>query len=312
MKIKLSEYASLHTIYEEVYHHNFHTQDELEESEKQIQTHHYQIKLKEKWFEGVHISWVKMAIPHAQDFLYESSAYHIGFLFCLDGKICIKHADHIDHSFSIHPNQYYILSGRLQPLVINVVENASYVYLHLTTSYFKKLTNQVLKDQEVEQNIFTPEVYLWLNRLKSHSYQGRVERIFLESKILELMIIYLQRRNAPSSSLKEDDLKKIMLARQFIENDLQHPGSLLEISRKAGINDFKLKKGFKILTGYTVFGYLYKLRMEKAHFLLLQEKKSVNEVAFLVGYKNAQHFITAFKKQYQVSPGSLNKNLKHS
>jgi AraC-like DNA-binding protein len=48
--------------------------------------------------------------------------------------------------------------------------------------------------------------------------------------------------------------------------------------------------------------------MEKAHYFLSKEKKTVNEVAFLVGYKNAKHFITAFKKQYSVLPGSLNKS----
>jgi AraC-like DNA-binding protein len=127
--------------------------------------------------------------------------------------------------------------------------------------------------------------------------------------MLDLIVIHSnQKQDKQGVILKEEDLKKIIYARQLVERDLQKPSSLIELSRKAGINDFKLKKGFKALTGHTVFGYLYKIRMEKAHYYLAKEKRTVNEVAFLVGYKNAQHFIAAFKKQYEILPGSLNKN----
>lgn len=309
MKIKLSAYASQHTIHEQVYKDNFQIKEDIEEMEKQIQTHNYQIKLKEKWFDGVHISRVEIANQGVEDFLYESSAHHIGFLFCIDGKISFNKSTNTGYLLNIAKNQYYVLSGRLEPLVIRAVKKACYVYVQLTTSYFQNLTNQELKDhQMIQQHLLTPEVGLWLNRLESYSYQGRIERIFLESRMFELIIFYLQKKEPAAVPIKEDDLMKIMFAKQLVENNLQRPGSLIELSRRAGINDFKLKKGFKILTGYTVFGYLYKLRMEKAQHLLLQEKKTVNEVAFLVGYKNAQHFITAFKRQYGISPGSLNKN----
>jgi AraC-like DNA-binding protein len=105
--------------------------------------------------------------------------------------------------------------------------------------------------------------------------------------------------------MKEEDVAKILLAKAIVEHNIQKPYSIIELSRKAGLNDYKLKKGFKEIIGYTVFGYLNHIRMEKAYKLLYNEKKSVNEVSFLVGYKNSQHFITAFKKKFNILPGSL-------
>ncbi len=109
-----------------------------------------------------------------------------------------------------------------------------------------------------------------------------------------------------TTSMKKDDVEKILNAKRIVEENIQSPYSLIELSRKVGINDFKLKKGFKEVVGTTVFGYLYAIRMEKAHSYLLNDKKMVSEVAFLVGYKNAQHFIVAFKKRYHILPGQLN------
>ncbi|NTD99165.1 helix-turn-helix transcriptional regulator [Agrobacterium tumefaciens] len=310
MKIRLSEYPSGNAIFHHSYTNNFQSIEDLEEIDREIQEDQYHILWNEKWFDGIHISSVEIATAKSVDFYYESSIKHIGFFFCLNGKMDLYDASKTNHLLSIYENKQYISTGHPETIVINVVENATYIYIQLTESYFRKITNREFTHlANFEQNAIAPEIRLWLKSLSNHKYHGRMKRIFLESKIFELIIFYLHRKSVPSLFLKEDDVRKIMLAKQLVENNLQRPSSLIELSRQAGINDFKLKKGFKALTGHTVFGYLYKLRMEKAHYLLLQEKKAVNEVAFLVGYKNAQHFITAFKKQYEISPGSLNKKL---
>ena len=93
----------------------------------------------------------------------------------------------------------------------------------------------------------------------------------------------------------------------ILENNLEAPLSLMELSRTVGINDFKLKKGFKEVFGNTVFGYLNELKMNRAQLLLLNNDLSVAEIARLTGYKNPTHFTAAFKKKFGVLPGSLRK-----
>jgi AraC family transcriptional activator of pyochelin receptor len=42
-----------------------------------------------------------------------------------------------------------------------------------------------------------------------------------------------------------------------------------------------------------------------ARMLLLEEKMLVSEVAGTIGYKNANHFSTAFKRKFGITPKAL-------
>jgi AraC family transcriptional regulator, transcriptional activator of the genes for pyochelin and ferripyochelin receptors len=53
-----------------------------------------------------------------------------------------------------------------------------------------------------------------------------------------------------------------------MQQQFMAPPSLLELSRQIGLNDYKLKLGFKQLFGNTVFGYVWEQRMQQARFLL--------------------------------------------
>lgn len=137
---------------------------------------------------------------------------------------------------------------------------------------------------------------------------GFIRRIFLESKVLELLSIQLHQAEtkAATKGFSKDDVVRLQEAKHIIAQNLQTPCSLIELARKTGLNDFKLKKGFKALFGHTVFGYLFELRMDNA-YSLLQDGKSVSEVAEIIGYKNPHHFTAAFKKKFGFLPSQVAK-----
>jgi len=70
-------------------------------------------------------------------------------------------------------------------------------------------------------------------------------------------------------------------------------------------NEFTLKKGFKEVFGTTVFGFWNELKMQESKNLLLEHKLTVAEVSEKIGYKNPQHFSTAFKQYFGISPSRL-------
>jgi len=82
---------------------------------------------------------------------------------------------------------------------------------------------------------------------------------------------------------------------------------LLELARLAGLNDYKLKLGFKELFGTTVFGYVRALRMDEARKILEQGEGNVSEAALMVGYHNISHFAALFRKTYGYNPSELGK-----
>ena len=86
---------------------------------------------------------------------------------------------------------------------------------------------------------------------------------------------------------------------------MQSPCSLIELVELSGLNDFKLKRGFKELFGTTVFGYLFDLRIERAQEMLREGKQSIAEISFHIGYKNPQHFTAAFKRKFGYLPSEI-------
>jgi len=138
-------------------------------------------------------------------------------------------------------------------------------------------------------------------------YQGLTKRVYLESKVGELMALQLdQLMDTPASQhstgLKPEDVERIHYAREMLISRLSNPPSLIELARLVGINDCKLKAGFRQVFGTTVFGYLYNCRMEQARQLLQERRLSVTEVARLVGYENHRSFAVAFRKKFGVNP----------
>jgi len=307
MKIKLSIQANEAVVHDNTYPANFAGLRDIEKAEIMIKTERTHLYITEMWFEGIHISLVDLESKLPEDLRFEYSQAHIGLLFCLNGSLISRN----EHNFlSLVKHQQNLNLGKVNHLSFRVEEKTSFVYIQLTEAYFQKAMGREFHHNTLLslREPIMPEISSILQSLNHDNHSGRIKRLFLEARMFDLIVIHSnQKQDKQRIILKEEDLKKIIYARQLVECDLQKPSSLIELSRKVGINDFKLKKGFKALTGYTVFGYLYKIRMEKAHYFLSKEKRTVNEVAFLVGYKNAQHFITAFKKQYAVLPGSLNK-----
>ena len=65
-------------------------------------------------------------------------------------------------------------------------------------------------------------------------------------------------------------------------------------------------KLFREFAGCGVLEYITKIRMEKAHDMILAEPdKDIARIASAVGYSNNAYFATAFKKFYGVSPSKL-------
>lgn len=69
-----------------------------------------------------------------------------------------------------------------------------------------------------------------------------------------------------------------------------------------GITRNTLQVVFKDLYGLNIRQYKLQVRMERAHELLKQGIQ-VKRVSILLHYTTARAFVTAFKKQFGVSPG---------
>lgn len=103
----------------------------------------------------------------------------------------------------------------------------------------------------------------------------------------------------------ESERQKIKEACLILEQQIDQPLTIKELSRRVAINECYLKKGFKALTGKTIHEYQQELRITKAKELLQQQGRSVTEVANTLGYSSISHFSTAFKRVTGMKPCEL-------
>ncbi|MEM7799511.1 MAG: AraC family transcriptional regulator [Chloroflexota bacterium] len=148
-----------------------------------------------------------------------------------------------------------------------------------------------------------------LFQLRHAIWQGPMLQLYTEAKMLELIALYathLTRQvDPPPMVLTQDDVDRLHEAKRILLSRIDNPLSLLELAQAVHLNDHKLKVGFKMVFGTTVFGMLYDHRMQTARELLEDRHFSIGEIALEVGYRSQSAFSTAFKRKYGISPRDL-------
>lgn len=119
-------------------------------------------------------------------------------------------------------------------------------------------------------------------------------------------LMHFQVKATAGPSISAIDLQRLQQVKDFLRESFLSPElSLGLLCRKFALNEFKLKRGFKQLFGYTVFGYVQEMKMKTARRILVEKRMNVNEVADYLGYSTPNHFSAAFKKMYGHTPSRL-------
>ncbi len=149
-----------------------------------------------------------------------------------------------------------------------------------------------------------------INSLTQPPKDPALQYLFFKSRALELLMLQLEQIEQTFCRQFRDEcemarMKPLLLARQILEEQLTDPPRIPDLAKMAGTNEYDLKKNFKKIWGFTIYGYVNELRMKRAWQYLEKENCTVSETAHLVGYKNPQHFTVAFKKRFSILPSSL-------
>jgi AraC-like DNA-binding protein len=144
-------------------------------------------------------------------------------------------------------------------------------------------------------------------------FAGDLKKLFMLSKSIELLVLSAEacktaENNKDLYIKNRSDKEKIIAVRDLINDRIDSPPSLSEIARAVGLNEYKLKRGFKETFNNTVFGYLSEQRLQLAHQYLRDTEKTASTIALELGYATPQHFNHAFKKKFGITPFSVRNN----
>jgi AraC-like DNA-binding protein len=171
------------------------------------------------------------------------------------------------------------------------------------------ITEHSLPDQDVFLIGFKapPELIAVARSLLQCSFaEGMARRAYLYSKAIEALGIGLdavikQADGKPLKPLNEEELRRLNRAIALIENQYSSDWTIPRLSREVGLNERRLKEGFRMAIGNTVHGYLRSTRINAAA-TLLASGSSVTDAAYTVGFENLSHFSKAFREEKGVLP----------
>ena len=191
-------------------------------------------------------------------------------------------------------------------LFIRFTENAS--------EPLKRFAGHILQGKAVlfadNWGAIDPAIQLVIQQVLHCRFSGELKKNFLLSKSVELLVLSAEtcslsmNKNGPFIKTRADK-EKIIAVRDLINERVHHPPNLSEIARAVGLNEYKLKRGFKETFSSTVFGYLTEQRLHLAQRYLRDTQKTAAEISAELGYSTPQHFNNAFKKKFGVTPHSI-------
>ncbi|MEM0991753.1 MAG: AraC family transcriptional regulator [Bacteroidota bacterium] len=280
---------------------------------------------REVFMENILISYGDMQMKNQTEIVFDSYMETVEMHFALKGKTYAEECAG-QQTFTFDCNQHNILyashfSGRM---LYPPIQNVKIFEINLLPDFFKrflpegeKMFTDFIKSIDRQQTkLFsphhypiTPEMHWLIQDILNCDRKGLFKRLFLEAKVTELLLLQLEQISASKKtmhqSLKKVELEKIHAVKDHLKQHLDEPYTILELAHLFGTNEYSLKKNFKATFGTTIFNYWNAIKMNHAKQMLLDESVTIREIADQVGYKNPQHFSTAFKKRFGYSPSQV-------
>lgn len=127
----------------------------------------------------------------------------------------------------------------------------------------------------------------------------------IENNVLLLQIKVLLRREqkVTKSEIAESEHPLIGQVTSIIARHLGNPDLSIELLAEAlAMSESTLYRKWRKVSEVTINKTIARLRFEEAMKLIQEEKLSISEAAFAVGFRHLSYFSSAFKKEYGVSP----------
>lgn len=137
---------------------------------------------------------------------------------------------------------------------------------------------------------------------------GKTSKLRIYAATLEFLSMQLQTCSDQNQcNLPLRTRRQLREAHELLLADLSAPPTIAELALETGLNQLKLKQGFKLMYGDSIYALFLKHRMAKAKELL--KNHSVTDAAVSLGYSNISHFSTAFRKQYGLLPSEIKRGV---
>lgn len=295
---------------------------ELVESNETISLDKASMTFQNWCFDGFRLAYNVLGQEQETTYAIRNDIDAVKIYFNRKGHSHIRY-EQLSKSFSIRGGQYNMLYTAELDSRLSHIDNQSAMFsLQITRECFLNLieegrilldpfTNKVAGQQPaLFANEWLPintAIEKCIDDIVLCPFAGEMKRLYLRSKAVELFILFVQassRRSGAKETIIRNaaDRERLYFARDYLISNYADPVSLSELSKVTGLNEFKLKNGFRELFDSSVMDFLINFRLEQARELLTNTTKNISEIAYETGYSSPSYFSKAFKKKYGVNP----------
>lgn len=192
----------------------------------------------------------------------------------------------------------------------------------LLAGYFEQLPHYTVESACASVSMLASKLVALMNRIESsqpafpaQDYHAFFQNIASAPSIFQAQLFINQQFQQIAAALSSTGSETNSLLADEVLLYLEEHYADYNLSSKSlalhhHISVAYLNRIFKQKTGETIASYLKKIRLKRAHELLLNTNQSVESIAKKVGFENTKYFYTLFKTEYGVSPS--NYRISHS
>jgi AraC-like DNA-binding protein len=203
-----------------------------------------------------------------------------------------------DEAISIHTNTS----------VINIEVDANYLKGLFELSEKSPVLQGLLENAQplLFEQLLYPSLQKIVDEIVTSKVDEAFELFFLRIKAEELicrLLMELKKRDEKQLyALNNQDIQTLYKVKSQMLEHLETVPVINELAVSANMSPSKLKRIFRQIFGNSIFSYYQECRMKEAARLLKEEKLSVSDVGYQLGFTNLSHFSKVFKEHIGMNP----------
>lgn len=154
--------------------------------------------------------------------------------------------------------------------------------------------------------IVSPEIQAIAAKIIEVNENSPLADFYLKLKAGEMIYLFfielLKRQNKAAYPLNVSDVKIMYMIRNKVVSDLSIPPDLAELIKLSNMSESKLNRLFRQIFGTSIYNYYQNLRVNEAAYLIKEEKLSVSEAGYRLGFTNLSHFTRIFERHLGLKP----------
>ncbi|HEV8285068.1 MAG TPA: AraC family transcriptional regulator [Chitinophagaceae bacterium] len=232
--------------------------------------------------------------------------YHtdsIGDVLLKEGQFNIVYFPFIDGTLTFEQAGEYRIFKIFLPA--EVLQNYATTFPYLN-EFLEHITESLPAMLLKEHGWINTEISYIINQIIQCTYDEAVRKLYFDNLVKELLLLLLLQKQKNYLN-GQRYMQSLYEARSIIQKNVAQHFTITEIAKQVGLNETKLRNGFKQIFGTGIFQFMLQAKMQKAWTLVLETNMPVKNIASETGYTSKQNFLTAFKKYFNATPGSLRK-----